>query len=358
MANQPNWNNWVLLGAIWIGIFWQNILEIQSYKKMQDFTDLQKLFDQYINENYFQQEPIALYEPVNYILQLGGKRLRPALVLMGCQLFDSAIESALPAAYAVEIFHNFSLVHDDIMDAAPLRRGKPTVHHRFGMNAGILSGDVMLIYAYEYLLKVNKLHLIKDLVGVFNRFAIEVCEGQQMDMNFEQQTDVTISAYIHMIELKTAALIGGALELGALIGGAPAEDAKHLAAFGRNAGIAFQLQDDLLDTFGDPAKVGKKTGGDIIQNKKTYLIIKALEVADAPTKQELLQWMTRVVADESEKIASVTAILQKLNIPTLAEAVKTSYLEQAQTQLEKVNGNIRVKTALLDFADKLANREF
>lgn len=325
---------------------------------MRDFTDLQLLFDQYINKNYFRQEPTALYEPVNYILQLGGKRLRPALVLMGCQLFDTDIEAALPAAYAVEIFHNFSLVHDDIMDAAPLRRGKPTVHNHFGTNAGILSGDVMLIYAYEYLLKVDKPSLIKDLVQVFNRFAIEVCEGQQLDMNFEKQADVTISEYLRMIELKTAALIGGALELGAIIGGASSEDARHLAAFGRNAGIAFQLEDDLLDTFGDPAKVGKKPGGDIVQNKKTYLIIKALEIADADTKHELLQWMTTSPTDESQKIARVTAILQQLNIPTLAQAVKADYLEKAHAHLEKVNGAAAVKATLLDFADRLANREF
>lgn len=325
---------------------------------MQDFTDLQQIFDQYINKNYFRQEPVGLYEPVNYMLQLGGKRLRPALVLMGCQLFDTHIEPALPAAYAVEIFHNFSLVHDDIMDAAPLRRGKPTVHHQFGTNAGILSGDVMLIYAYEYLLKVNKPELIKDLVPIFNRFAIEVCEGQQLDMNFEKQADVTIPEYLRMIELKTAALIGGALELGALIGGASQENTRHLAAFGRNAGIAFQLQDDLLDTFGDPAKVGKKPGGDIIQNKKTYLIIKALALADDIIKKELLAWMTPASSDESLKIERVTTILQALNIPALAEAVKADYLQKAHTHLEKVNGSAEVKAALLDFADKLANREF
>lgn len=325
---------------------------------MQDFTALQTLFDQYINKNYFRQEPRALYEPVNYILQLGGKRLRPSLVLLGCQLFDADVESALPAAYAVEIFHNFSLVHDDIMDAAPLRRGKPTVHHQFDTNTGILSGDVMLIYAYEYLLKVNKPDLIKDLVQVFNRFAIEVCEGQQLDMNFEKQANVPIPAYLRMIELKTAALIGGALELGALIGGASTEDARQLAAFGRNAGIAFQLQDDLLDTFGDPSKVGKKPGGDIVQNKKTYLIIKALEVADAPVKQQLLHWMTSSTMEEDQKIKEVTAILQQLNIPALAETVKSDYLEKAQFHLEKVNGSAEVKAILLDFADKLANRAF
>jgi geranylgeranyl diphosphate synthase type II len=325
---------------------------------MQDFQALQTLFDEYIKKNYFKQQPGELYEPVNYILQLGGKRLRPALVLMGCQLFDAALESALPAAYAVEIFHNFSLIHDDIMDAAPLRRGKPTVHHRFGINAGILSGDVMLIYAYEFLVQVQQSDLTRDLVQIFNRFAIEVCEGQQLDMNFEKQTDVTIPDYLRMIELKTAALIGGALELGARIGGATQAEAAHLAAFGRNAGIAFQLQDDLLDTFGDPAKVGKKPGGDIVQNKKTYLILQALQLADPGVKQELTNWMTTPTTDELQKTSRVTALLQSLDIPQYVETLKTDYLQKAYTHLEKVNGNRAVKAALSNFAHQLAHREF
>lgn len=325
---------------------------------MQEFYQLQAIFEQYIITNTFQQEPVKLYQPVNYILQLGGKRLRPALLLMGCRLFDADASQALPAAYAVEIFHNFSLVHDDIMDAAPLRRGKPTVHQQFGTNTGILSGDVMLIYAYEYLIKVNKPALIKDLVQIFNRFAIEVCEGQQLDMNFETQSDVMIADYLKMIELKTAALIGGALELGALIGGASPTDAAHLAAFGRNAGIAFQLQDDLLDTFGDPAKVGKKTAGDIVQNKKTYLILKALEVADTSTKTELLQWMSTSPTDEIAKIERVTAILQQLGIPAILEAVKADFMKEAYTCLAQVVGNELIMQELRALADKLANREF
>ncbi len=325
---------------------------------MQEFLQLQTLFEQFIHQNAFYQSPKELYEPVNYIMQLGGKRLRPALLLMGCRLFDTDASQALPAAYAVEIFHNFSLVHDDIMDAAPLRRGKPTVHQQFGTNTGILSGDVMLIYAYAYLTKVNKPLLIKDLVQIFNLFAIEVCEGQQLDMNFETQSNVTIPEYLKMIELKTAALIGGALELGALIGGAAPADAAQLAAFGRHAGIAFQLQDDLLDTFGDPAKVGKKPGGDIIQNKKTYLILKALEIADAPTKTELLQWMSTSPKDEREKIECVTAILQQLDIPQKVETVKASYMQTAYQHLEQVAGNEQIKEELGQLADKLANREF
>jgi len=325
---------------------------------MYNFIAIQTLFDDYLSQHFFQQAPSELYEPVNYILQLGGKRLRPALLLMSTQLFDTDIQKALPAAYAVEIFHNFSLVHDDIMDEAPLRRGKPTVHHQYNINTGILSGDVMLIYAYEYLLKTENPSIIKDIVQIFNRFAIEVCEGQQLDMNFEQQSDVTIAQYIKMIELKTAALIGGALELGALIGGASREDAAHLAAFGRNAGIAFQLQDDLLDTFGDPEKVGKKPGGDIVQNKKTYLIIKALEIADPTTRAELLQWMTMPTTHNAEKIQRVTSILKDLNIPTIVEDVKTDFMQKAYAHFALIKGSEVVKKELLELADKLANRTF
>lgn len=325
---------------------------------MSNYIRLQTLFEDFLAKHFFQQTPTALYEPVNYILQLGGKRLRPALLLYGHQLFDANVERALPAAYAVEIFHNFSLVHDDIMDAAPLRRGKPTVHHKYNINTGILSGDVMLIYAYEYLLQTQDTFIISDLIKIFNRFAIEVCEGQQMDMDFEQLNDVTISQYLKMIELKTAALIGGALELGARIGGASAQDAAHLAAFGRNAGIAFQLQDDWLDTFGDPTKVGKKPGGDIIQNKKTYLIIKALELADPVLRTELSHYMSTTATDETEKIERVVRILKTLNIPQIVEAAKTDFMQKAYENLAQVQANETIKQELAALADKLANRDF
>lgn len=325
---------------------------------MSNYLQLQTLFNDYLTKNLFQQPPTALYEPVNYILQLGGKRLRPALLLYGYQLFQEEVAPALPAAYAVEIFHNFSLVHDDIMDAAPLRRGKPTVHHKYSLNTGVLSGDVMLIYAYEYLLQISPVNIIPDLIKIFNRFAIEVCEGQQMDMDFETQMDVTISQYLKMIELKTAALMGGALELGARIGGASVQAAAHLAAFGRNAGIAFQLQDDWLDTFGDPAKVGKKTGGDIAQNKKTYLIIKALELANRATRIELFNWMNTVTVNETEKIERVTTILRDLNIPNAVEMVKTNFMEKAYTHLAQVEAREPIKQELADLAYTLANRDF
>lgn len=316
------------------------------------------IFDEYLSQHTFQKEPSTLYEPVDYILQLGGKRFRPALLLMSCRLFTKNIEAALPAAYAVELFHNFSLMHDDIMDAAPLRRGQPTVHHQYSTNTAILSGDVMLIYCYEYLLQIADKQLIPNLIQIFNRFAIEVCEGQQWDMDFEQQTDVMISDYLRMIEYKTAALLGGCLELGAMIGGASPENAKHLAAFGRHAGIAFQLQDDLLDTFGEPHKVGKKLGGDIAQNKKTYLIIKALEIADTDTRAELIQWMNTSSTHETEKIQRVTAILETLRIPAFVEETKAHFMQKAYAHLTQVNGFEEVQQELKELADQLANRMF
>ncbi|HMP12488.1 MAG TPA: polyprenyl synthetase family protein [Saprospiraceae bacterium] len=324
---------------------------------MQNFDEIQLLFQQYLDEQIFRQEPQSLYEPVNYIMQVGGKRLRPALALMACQMFGAPASRALPAAYAIEIFHNFSLVHDDIMDQAPLRRGQPTVHQRFGLNAGILSGDVMLIYAYAYLLKTAAPDCLPQLLNCFNRVAIEVCEGQQMDMDFEQRETVSIDAYLKMIELKTAALIGGALELGAIIGGATLPQAAQLATFGRNAGIAFQLQDDWLDAFGNPTIVGKKQGGDIAQNKKTYLIIKALEIADDATRQELCHWLA-TTDQEAEKIERVIHLLQQLDIPKHAESIKTNYMRQAYDALEQLPGDATVKTAIAELADKLANRAF
>ncbi len=325
---------------------------------MRSFAQIQHLFNEYLEACTFHQQPAELYEPVNYILSLGGKRLRPVLTLLGCQIFDKDIEKALPVAYAVEIFHNFSLVHDDIMDQAPLRRGKPTVHTKYTVNTGILSGDVMLIYAYEFLTKIQVTALIPELVKVFNRVSIEVCEGQQLDMNFEQCSNVSLQEYLKMIELKTAALIGGALHLGAMVGGASAEDALHLAAFGRNMGIAFQLQDDLLDTFGDPQKFGKKVGGDIAQNKKTYLIIKALEITDSSTRQELLYWMGVSPVEEQPKIEAITAILNRIGIKDKVEAAKQAYQQAAMARLNFIKGDATSKDLLAALADELVNRDF
>lgn len=324
---------------------------------MKTIQELQSAFETYLKDQEFTQSPTTLYEPINYIMQLGGKRLRPVLLLMAYQLYKDQVSPALPAAYAIEVFHNFSLVHDDIMDEAPLRRGKPTVHSTYGTNAGILSGDVMMIYAYDFLLKYTVPTQTVALLKTFTKVAIEVCEGQQMDMNFEEQSDVEIESYLKMIELKTAALIGGSIEMGAILAGASAADIQNLALFGRNIGIAFQLQDDILDTFGDPEKFGKKVGGDIAQNKKTYLMLKALELADADTRKALEHYLNDKSVDEAHKISAVTAIFRKLDIPVHAEAVKSTYRKKAFDYLDKVNVPANKKEKLQKLAEKFVQRE-
>lgn len=324
---------------------------------MRSLSEYQSIFQDYLLENTFTQEPKELYEPVNYILSLGGKRLRPLLALMGCELFDTNITKALPIATTVEIFHNFTLLHDDIMDAAPLRRGKPTVHARYGINTGILSGDVMLIYAYAFLNKIPDAVLAQKLHTIFNQMAIEVCEGQQYDMNFETRNDVTIPEYIRMIELKTSVLIAAAFQMGALVGGADDEVARHLYEFGRNVGIAFQIQDDILDTFGDPEKFGKKVGGDIIQNKKTFLVLKSYELADATLSDSLHQLMNTPTTDEFEKIAAVKNIFNTLNVREQAEKEMNQFLNIAFQHIEDTPLSIDRKNYLKAWANELMMRE-
>lgn len=314
-------------------------------------------FMAYMEANTFDKAPNGLYKPVDYIMQLGGKRLRPILVLMGHRLFHDTHEPALPLALAVEVFHNFSLVHDDIMDDAPLRRGKPTVHELYDVNTGILSGDVMLIKCYEFLLKAPAA-LIPALVQTFNEVAIKVCEGQQYDMDFEIRDDVTIPAYLKMIEYKTAALIEGSLSLGAILAEAGPDNCHHLALFGRNIGLAFQMQDDILDTFGDPAKFGKKVGGDILNNKKTYLLLKAQELATSEDRVALAHWMSKKEFDEAEKVNGVTELFRKYKVLELATEQMQSYQDQAFKHLEKVEVSAERKQELTDLAHELLVREF
>ncbi len=328
-----------------------------SNRTLHSIDSLQNVFQKYINEHKFTHEPQALYDPVNYILSLGGKRLRPVLLLMSYNLFDDEVERALPAAFAVEIFHNFSLLHDDIMDEAPLRRGKPAVHIKYGTNTGILSGDVMLIYAYEYLLKTDDKTIVPLLFELFNKVAIEVCEGQQYDMNFETQAVVEISAYLKMIELKTAVLLAGGMQMGAHIAGAEEADAKHISEFARNIGIAFQLQDDILDTYGDPEKFGKKVGGDIVQNKKTYLVLKTLELADDTTKEALNNLMSTPTTDETAKINAVKKIFNEVNVRSHAEKIKEDYLKIAFDHLDAINVPNERKQLLRQLSEQLMGRE-
>lgn len=324
---------------------------------LQTLRQFQVQYQEYAQKNSFQLEPKELYEPIDYILNLGGKQLRPVLVLMAYQLFKEDCSPALPAAYATEIFHNFTLLHDDIMDEAPLRRGKPTVHHLYNVNTGILSGDVMLIYAYEYLLKIGQPSRLLELIQVFNRAAIAVCEGQQFDMNFETRSDVTLEEYLKMIGLKTAALIACSLQMGAIVADADASDIHHITAFGQHIGMAFQLQDDILDTFGDPEKFGKRVGGDIIQNKKTYLFLKALELADAETKQTLLHHYSTETLEEKAKVAAVISIFDKLNIRNLSEEVKNIYQKKAFEHLAQIKVEKGRKKILEQLAFQLLGRE-
>ncbi len=312
----------------------------------------------FARQNPFPTNPQALYDPCDYILALGGKRFRPAALLLGYQLFRDDLEVALPAAWAVELFHNFSLMHDDIMDAAPLRRGQPTVHTKWSTTTGILSGDVMLIFAYRHLTSIQPADTALALIKTFNRVATEVCEGQQMDVEFETRSDVRLAEYLHMIELKTAVLLGGALEMGALCAQAPLSDAQHLYEFGRLAGIAFQLQDDLLDTYGDPQKFGKQVGGDILQNKKTFLVLKTLETAVEADRQTLDQWLKTGAENPAEKVAAVRALFDRNDIPAQVLAEKQRFQEDAFRHLEAVQVPASRKAALRQMVADLFVRDF
>ncbi|MEO0340692.1 MAG: polyprenyl synthetase family protein, partial [Bacteroidota bacterium] len=287
--------------------------------------ELRAIFENYRKQHPIQGTPDNLYTPANYILEIGGKRFRPILTMLGYQLYRQDWERVLPIAYALEIFHNFSLVHDDIMDAADLRRGFPTVHTKWDLNTGILSGDLMLIMAYDYIAQFEDTNKIPRLLQVFNRVAKGVCEGQQFDIDFENRDDVTIPEYIKMIELKTSVLLATCLEMGAIAAGASDEEVAHCYEIGRNIGIAFQIQDDLLDTFGTADKIGKKVGGDIVQNKKTILILKALELAEQAEREWLLDLMCKPTTSEAEKIQSVKELLLKLNVPDFVQAKKNEF---------------------------------
>jgi len=324
---------------------------------MQNSSQLLALYEAYLEKNPFPKNPKELYQPADYILKIGGKRIRPLLTLIGCGLFDSKIEKALPAAHALEIFHNFSLVHDDIMDAAPLRRGQLTVHEKFGINNAILTGDVMLIYAYRFLMQLENTEVLRAVLEEFNKVAVEVCEGQQWDVNFENDTEVTMEQYLKMIEYKTAALLGGALKIGALTGGAPPDDAAHLAEFGRKMGIAFQIQDDLLDTFGDPEKFGKKPGGDIVQNKKTLLFLKALESGNSEQVMTLKKLYSEKTMPENEKTERVIEIFNQLKIKDFATQLQAKYIAEANAHLSLVKAPEQKKEMLEIWAAGLVNRE-
>lgn len=301
-------------------------------------------------------QPTELYEPIRYIMGMGGKRMRPLLVLLGYSLFDSDYKKAMKAALSVEVFHNFTLVHDDIMDEAPLRRGKPTIHQKWNASTGILSGDVMLIEAYELLLDVAEKDL-KRVIRKFNRCAAEVCEGQQFDMNFESIDQVVEADYLNMIRLKTAVLLGYSLELGGIVANASETSTDLLNGFGVNVGVGFQLMDDLLDVYADAAKFGKQVGGDIIANKKTFLLINALKRAEGKTKKELEHWLSLTEFDKAEKVQAVTQIYNELGIKALTEAKMNEYFDKGLLQLDAIQANSDAKALLRSFTVQLMNRD-
>jgi geranylgeranyl diphosphate synthase type II len=319
-------------------------------------AELRASYLAYLAARPYFQEPAGLYEPVDYILGLGGKRVRPVLALLAGQLYGAELSTLLPVAQAVEVFHNFTLLHDDIMDESPLRRGQQTVHEKWDTNTGILSGDLMLIKAYEALCDCPTSHRLPEMLCAFNEVATGVCEGQQFDVDFETRNEVSIQEYIRMIELKTAVLLGGALQLGALAADAPATDAKHLYEFGRLTGIAFQLQDDLLDTFGTTEQIGKEVGNDIVRNKKTYLYLKALEIAKGIQRDELARWFVFTPADPKEKVARVTQTMRELGIPEEVAELRDAYQKQAYAHLNQVDVPQNDKQALIDLTESLLMR--
>ena len=324
---------------------------------MQQTALLQQRIAEAISGISIPPAPANLYDPIGYMLQIGGKRIRPLLTLLSAQLFGvSAIEEALPAALAVELFHNFSLVHDDIMDAAPLRRGKPTVHQQWDSSIAILSGDRLLVMAYQELAKCPGQHLPR-LLNTFNTMSTGVCEGQQLDMDFEQRAAVSLDEYIQMITLKTAVLLGAALEMGAIIGGAAEADARLIYTFGVHVGIAFQLQDDLLDLYGNPEQVGKQPGGDILANKKTYLLVKALEVASPATQAQLTHLFTAPHPSPQAKITAITDIYNQLGVQQLAENDKQAYVDTAFGALDRIDVAEDRKQQLRILAQNLLHRE-
>lgn len=323
---------------------------------MHSIQQLQNIIVKSIEGKKYPEEPAELYEPMQYMMNLGGKRLRPALLLMGCDAFGGDIYQAINPAIAIEVFHNFTLMHDDIMDNAPLRRGKTTVHEKWNSSVGILSGDAMLVEGYKLMMQVDE-KVLRPVLEIFNDTAIAVCEGQQLDMNFEQLKEVPISAYINMIRLKTAVVLGGALKIGALIAGANQQDADLVYAFGEDLGIAFQLQDDILDVYGDPEKFGKQVGGDILSNKKTYLLIKALETADISQLQELNSWLQLTNFDAVKKVSAVRNLFDQMEIREKAEQEMNWYAQRALQSLKDLPLDEVQKSQLLEFADMLLVRE-
>lgn len=323
---------------------------------MQQIGHYQQVISDYFNTLQVVKDPVNLYEPVKYILSLGGKRMRPVLTLMSAEIFNADCREALPAAVAVEIFHNFSLVHDDIMDDAPLRRGNETVHEKWNINTGILSGDAMLIMAYRYFEEYEP-ETFRSLAKLFSKTALEVCEGQQWDVDFEERNDVTIPEYLKMIEYKTAVLVAAAMKMGGIVAKTSAENCDLIYDFGLNLGIAFQLQDDYLDAFGDPATFGKQVGGDIIENKKTYLYLKALQKADDISREQLKELFYMQPEDSAEKIELVKNIFTISGADAETRKAIEEYTHKAFDTLTQLDIEENKKAMLRAFGENLMQRK-
>ena len=322
---------------------------------MHSIEQLQYLVNKAIADTKYTEQPAELYEPISYLMQLGGKRMRPVLVLIATEMFDGNVFKALDAAIGIELFHNFTLMHDDIMDKAPLRRGKPTVHAKWNESAAILSGDVMFVEAYKLMIKVDD-SILREVLAIFSDTASGVCQGQQADMNFEKRDDVSLPEYLEMIRQKTAVLLAGSMQSVALIGGAVPDQANLLYEFGQNLGLAFQLQDDILDVYGNPEKFGKQVGGDILSNKKTFMLIKAKELATGNTRTELDQWLNRS-DDPFAKIEAITSVYNLLEVRKLAEVEMEEYVNKALRALDLISVDRAKKDLLRGFAEQLLIRE-
>jgi geranylgeranyl diphosphate synthase type II len=321
---------------------------------MKRFQEISRDFNAYFNKKHFPDQPETLYGAASYMIEDGGKRIRPVLCLMGNELFSEIKADSWKIAVAIELFHNFTLIHDDIMDKAPLRRGRPTVHAKFNEPTALLAGDVMLLQSYEYMNETDPKY-VQTLIRLLNKTGREVCEGQQLDMDFEKMMSVTLDQYLHMIELKTAVFLAASLQMGALVASASGPDQQHIYSFGKNLGLAFQVQDDYLDSFGDPETFGKQRGGDILSDKKTFLLVKALQTATAVERKAIQELL---YSSASDKVERMTELYRQTGADQAAQSAQRSYLEKAYTHLDAIQVPAAKKTALRELADYLLERNF
>lgn len=323
---------------------------------MKTADELLQLINRYLDSLPYDRKPASLYAPIKYVLSMGGKRIRPTLMLLAYNLFKDDPEKILSSACALETYHNYTLLHDDLMDNADVRRGQPTVHKKWNANLAVLSGDSMLVLAYQRMIECDS-HLA-EVLRLFTETALEIGEGQQMDMEFETRNDVREEEYIEMIRLKTSVLLACAMKIGALLADAPADDADNLYRFGEKIGLAFQLQDDYLDVYGDPAVFGKAIGGDIVSNKKTYMLINAFNRADNAQRAELERWIRATDFDRQEKVKAVTGLYDEMGIARLAQQKIAGYFNESKTYLDRVGVSDERKSELMRYAQRMMKRRY